>query len=162
MKTIYIDPETWGPDSLYDPYIIHGVDAEGEPIRGTAICCLGFACLQLGAAAKDVECLALPSSLRGKAIIETNDDLVEFIRQGQQRASQKLITAAEAMLRLFDPASNPITNLSRENIIATINDSYHALSEPLKTKLLDPTLKVLQLGFKEMGYELVYGRPADG
>lgn len=162
MKKIYIDPETWGPDSLYDPYIIHGVDAEGEPIRGTAICCLGFACLQLGATAKDVECLALPSSLRGKAIIEANNDLVEFIRQGQQLASKKLITAAEAMMQLFGLPPDSITNLSRENIIATINDNYHALGEPLKTKLLDPTLKVLQLGFKEMGYELVYGKPTDG
>lgn len=160
MKTIYIDPETWGPDYLWHPSILVDWDEETETER-PAMCCLGFACHQLGIPLDLLDSVGLPSHLleqhSNKLLSKLPKEVKTFIDRCQCTVSEDF---AESALKLIGPPSsgNYIT-WAYEGLLSRVNDWYHGLNDEDKPSKLEPTLEALKLGFKEMGYELVYGKP---
>lgn len=157
-KAIYIDPETWGPDFLWD----YGWDerTETDTYRPT-MCCLGFACHQLGTPLDLLDSVSLPSELEYSN--ELSKEVETFIARCQRTVSADF---AESVLKLIGPPSlnsnEDYTTWKYEDLLAKVNDWYHELNDKDKPSKLEPTLEVLKLGFKEMGYELVYGKPTNG
>lgn len=152
MRTIYIDPETWGPTYLWRPPML-GWDEETETSTHwpPAMCCLGFACHQLGAPLDLLDSAGLPSELEcsNKPL---STEVKTFIARCERTVSEDF---AESVLKLIGPPSSD----SYEGLLSEVNDWYHGLNDEDKPSKLEPTLEVLKLGFKEMGYELVYGKP---
>lgn len=159
-KTIYIDPETWGPDYLWHPSVF--VDWNGD-IRRPAMCCLGFACHQLGTPLDLLDSVGLPSHLleySNKLLSKLPKEVKAFIARCEYTVSEDF---AESVLKLIGPplsgSSDDYTTWAYEGLLSKVNDWYHGLNDEDKPSKLEPTLEVLKLGFKEMGYELVYGKP---
>lgn len=158
-KTIYIDPETWGPDYLWHPSIFVDWDEETETdTYQPGMCCLGFACHQLGTPLYLLDSVGLPSHLlkySNKLVSKLPKEVKTFIARCERIVSEDF---AESVLKLTGLPSPPLSD-SYEGLLSQVNDWYHGLDDEDKPSKLEPTLEVLKLGFKEMGYELVYGKP---
>lgn len=158
-KTIYIDPETWGPDYLWHPSVFVDWGDEGAGISQPAMCCLGFACHQLGTPLDLLDSTSLPSDLLEYSS-KLPKEVETFITQCQRAASADFV---ESALQLITGSSSLNSNNGHitwkyENLLSRVNDWYHRLNDEDKPSKLEPTLEVLKLGFKKMGYELVYGK----
>lgn len=164
MRTIYIDPETWGPNYLWHPSALVGWDEETETdTHRPTMCCLGFACHQLGTPLNLLDSVGLPNHLEYYSNELLSKEVKTFIARCQRTVSEDFAESALELIGQPSPDSDDdYTTWEYEDLLSKVNDWYHARADQEKTRLLEPTLEVLKLGFKEMGYELVYGKPTDG
>lgn len=138
MKRITIYADQWGPNFLQSP-------------NTGKRCCLGFACEQLGA--KHIQGLRLPTDLYFDGAPE---QVLKFASETKARASDELLAAAT---KLTGEPGYALGYYSLGLVLASVNDWFHK-KRGRKAELLEPTLKVLRMGFKEMGYQLVYKKAA--